>query len=125
MNHILNAGRIIGKSEKTPPLFQYAPIAYHGRAGTIVVSGTPIQRPSGYVFGPSRPSDHPAGPSVIYTQSKAMDYELELAAVIGKPLPMGEVLKATEADEHIFGFAVLNDWSGESFCFRTDTFRFG
>lgn len=51
--------------------------------------------------------------SIVFAPSNQMDYELELAAVVGKPVAMRQRLKATEADEHIFGFVLLNDWSGE------------
>lgn len=50
---------------------------------------------------------------IIVGPSEKVDYELEFAAIVGKPLPMGKRLLATEADEHIFGFALLNDWSGK------------
>jgi fumarylacetoacetase len=50
---------------------------------------------------------------VIFGASRAVDYELELAAIIGKPLPMRQRLNAVDADEHVFGFVILNDWSGE------------
>ena len=51
---------------------------------------------------------------IVVGPSEKVDYELEFAAIVGKPLPMGKRLLATEADEHIFGFALLNDWSGKS-----------
>jgi fumarylacetoacetase len=54
-----------------------------------------------------------SGAPVVFGQSRAVDYELEFAAVVGKPLAMRQRLKATEADDHIFGFVVLNDWSGQ------------
>lgn len=110
MNHVRNAGRIIAKSEKLPPIFLHAPVAYHGRAGSIVISGTDIQRPSGYAFGAPSPG---GAPSVVHGPSKRMDYELELGAVIGKPLPMGQLLTAENADDYIFGFLIVNDWSGK------------
>lgn len=52
-------------------------------------------------------------PPVVYGPSKAVDYEMEFAAIIGKPLPMRQRLNAVDADEHIFGFVVMNDWSGK------------
>ncbi len=52
------------------------------------------------------------GTPVVFGPSKEVDYELEFAAVVGKPLPMTQRLTASEADGHIFGFLVLNDWSG-------------
>lgn len=51
---------------------------------------------------------------IVYGPSRRMDYEMELSAVIGKPLPYGQTVTAQNAGEHIFGFVMLNDWSGES-----------
>lgn len=50
--------------------------------------------------------------AVVFGPSKAVDYEMEFAAIIGKPLPMRKRLNAVDADEHVFGFVILNDWSG-------------
>jgi hypothetical protein len=56
-------------------------------------------------------------PKIVFGESKSVDYELEFAAIIGKPLARNKRLRATHADEHIFGFVILNDWSGKSpFC---------
>jgi len=56
---------------------------------------------------------------IIYGPSRRMDYEMELSAVIGKPLPYGQTVKAENSGEHIFGFVMLNDWSGEQIFKRT------
>lgn len=102
-----NAGRIVIKSDKPPPAFFNFPTVYQGRAGSVVVSGTEIERPMGQYRDKSKP-----GIPVVFGPSKQMDYELEFAAIVGKPLPMRQRLKATGADDYIFGFVVLNDWSG-------------
>lgn len=104
-----NAGRIIMANGDPPPAFFNLPIAYQGRASSVVVSGTPIERPMGQ-FRDRKIRHAP----VVYGPSRQMDYELEFAAIVGKPLPMRQRLRATDADEHIFGFVVLNDWSGMS-----------
>lgn len=110
--HVQNAGRIITKSGRAPPAFSHFPIGYQGRSGSIVASGTDIERPCGHFWAASQPE--PTGePAVTFGPSERMDYEVELAAVVGKPLPMQKRLRATEAEEHIFGFVILNDWSGE------------
>ncbi|KAJ9144560.1 Fumarylacetoacetase [Pleurostoma richardsiae] len=106
VEHVKNAGRIIIDDERPPPAFFNFPIAYQGRASSVVVSGTPIQRPMGQYRDKTT-----SGAPVVFGQSRAVDYELEFAAVVGKPLAMRQRLKATEADDHIFGFVVLNDWS--------------
>lgn len=108
LEHVKNAGRIIINDERPPPAFFNLPIVYQGRASSVVVSGTPIERPLGQFRDKTTP-----GAPVVFGASRAVDYELELAAVIGKPLEMRQRLKANEADNHIFGFVVLNDWSGK------------
>ncbi|KFA70909.1 hypothetical protein S40288_10149 [Stachybotrys chartarum IBT 40288] len=110
-NHVRNAGRIINQSEQLPPIFFNAPLAYQGRAGSIVVSGTDIQRPNGLRYSAPASSEPPPRPTVVYAASERVDYELELAAIVGKPIPMRSPLKPQEVDDHIFGFVVMNDWS--------------
>jgi fumarylacetoacetase len=86
------------------PNWLHLPVAYHGRASSIVVSGTPIKRPSGQ----TEPGDDGIpgfGPT------KAMDFELEMGFVIGKETPLGTVVSTAEAEDHIFGLALFNDWS--------------
>lgn len=64
-------------------------------------------------MGQYRDKAAPPTSPVIFAPSRAMDYELEFAAVVGKPVAMRQRLRAADADEHIFGFVLLNDWSGE------------
>ncbi|RXG42823.1 hypothetical protein VDGE_09808 [Verticillium dahliae] len=113
LEHVKNAGRIIVNDERPPPAFFNFPIGYQGRASSIVVSGTEIERPWGQFRNPQAmgPDASENEPSIIFGPSQKMDYELELAAIIGKPLPMRQRLNAVDADEHIFGFVILNDWS--------------
>ena len=110
LEHVKNAGRIIINDERPPPAFFNLPIAYQGRASSVIVSGTDVERPLGqYVDKSATTNPKP----VLYGSSRAVDYELEFAAIVGKPLPMRQRLNAVDADEHIFGFVVLNDWSGK------------
>lgn len=75
-----------------------------------MVSGTDIERPYGQFKNPAAgDSDDP----ITYAPSQKVDYEVELAAVVGKPLAMRQRLHAKDAEEHIFGFVILNDWSGK------------
>jgi fumarylacetoacetase len=104
IEHATNAGRI-GKSEPLlPPNYRHMPLAYHGRASTIAVSGTPCRRPSGQVM--RRGADAPS-----FEASRSLDYELELAALVGPGNPDGIPIPLTDAEAHIFGFCLLNDWS--------------
>ncbi|CAI4214083.1 unnamed protein product [Parascedosporium putredinis] len=76
-----------------------------GRASSVVVSGTDIERPIGQYRDKSKDG------AIVDGASKAVDYEMEFAAIVGKPLAMNQRVLATDADEHIFGFVILNDWS--------------
>ena len=80
------------------------PVAYHGRASSVRVSGTPVKRPQGQRKGPDE-----TAPS--YGPSRNMDFELELGMYIGTPTALGETVPVGKAASHIFGFCLLNDWS--------------
>jgi fumarylacetoacetase len=86
------------------PNFKWIPIAYHGRASSIVVSGTPVRRPSGQLKGPDQEKP-------VYGPTKRLDYEAELGFVIGPGNPLGKPIPIARAREHIFGVVLLNDWS--------------
>lgn len=103
MHHVLNAGEAVMGVRALPPGFSHFPIGYAGRSSSVVVSGTPIRRP----LGQYRSSD--AG--VVFGPSKAMDFELEVACVVGKSTKMGNPVSMDQAAEHLFGFVLLNDWS--------------
>ncbi len=103
--HAYNAGVMLrGQEDALPPNWLHMPIAYNGRASTVVVSGTPILRPWGQ-FLPAG-SDRP-----IFGPSRRLDFELELGAFIGTPTRLGERVGVAEAEEMIFGYVLLNDWS--------------
>lgn len=100
--HVLRAGEaVLGKSF-LPPAFKRFPIGYGGRSSSVVVSGTPIERPLGQFV------DRDSGDekTVILAPSREVDYELEVAAVVGTPVAMGERLLAKDADGHIFGVSL-------------------
>ncbi|VZH97278.1 unnamed protein product [Fusarium fujikuroi] len=108
LDHVINAGRIVVNNGTPPPGFFKFPVGYQGRTGSIVVSGTDIERPYGQFKNPAAAEgDDP----ITYAPSQKVDYEVELAAVVGKPLAMRQRLHAKDAEEHIFGFVILNDWS--------------
>ncbi len=86
------------------PNWKYIPVGYHGRASSIVVSGTPIRRPKGQQkLNPDEPPTF--GPSV------RLDFELEMAFITYQGKPLGESISTTEADDYIFGMCLFNDWS--------------
>lgn len=99
-------------NDNPPPGFFNFPTAYNGRASTIFVSGTPIIRPNGHFFDREAASEKKP---IVYGPSKAMDWELELGFIVGKGVPRLQGLNAANADEHLFGLVILNDWSGKIF----------
>jgi fumarylacetoacetase len=86
------------------PNWKHVPIGYHGRASSIVVSGTPIRRP----MGQTCPTD---GQPPVFGPSKLVDYELEVGFVIGPGNEMGTRIAVDEARQHLFGVCLVNDWS--------------
>ncbi|KAH6981413.1 fumarylacetoacetase [Ilyonectria destructans] len=100
--HAENATNIVRPGTKVAPSFFKMPIAYHGRSSSVVVSGTPIFRPSGH-FAVDE------SPTFGFTQK--LDFEVEFAAFIGKGNPRGQPISVDEAKDHIFGFVIMNDWS--------------
>ena len=103
--HAFNVGTMFRGPEKAlPPNWLHLPIAYNGRASTVVVSGTPVRRPLGQLKRPDAEEPHLGA-------SQRLDFELELGAVIGLPSGMGQPVSVAEAEEMIFGYVLLNDWS--------------
>jgi len=104
LEHATNVGRMFRPDgEALPAAWRHLPIAYHGRAGTVVVSGTPIRRPRGILPGPAGPRHAP---------TEALDFELELGIVAGGPAnAVGVPVGVDEADARIFGVVLVNDWS--------------
>ncbi|MCJ8052261.1 fumarylacetoacetase [Shinella curvata] len=102
-NHAFNVGVLFrGPDNALPPQWTHMPIGYNGRASSIVVSGTPIRRPMGQIRGESGPE---------WMACRRLDLELELGAIVGADSRMGERLTVEEAEEMIFGYVLLNDWS--------------
>jgi len=101
--HATNVGRLFRPDTPLVPNYKYIPIGYHGRASSLVASGTPIRRPSGQTRDGN--NDPQFGPS------KALDYELEVGFFVGAGNRLGESISINQAEEHIFGICVVNDWS--------------
>ncbi len=103
--HATNLGKLFRPGQ--PPLlpnWRHLPIGYHGRAGTVVVSGTDITRPCGQRKPPD--ADAPVfGPSV------RLDIEAEVGFVVGRPSALGQPLSTADFAEHVFGVVLVNDWS--------------
>jgi len=87
------------------PNWSHLPVGYHGRSSSIVISGTNIHRPNGQILPPE------GGTTPIFSTSQRMDFELEMAFAIGKPTKLGEIVKTKDAENHIFGMVLFNDWS--------------
>jgi fumarylacetoacetase len=102
--HATNTGRLFRPDNPLMPNYKYVPVAYHSRASSVRVSGTPVRRPCGQT---KRPDE--AAP--VYRASHNLDYELELGFYIGTPSMLGEPVPIAAADDHVFGFCLLNDWS--------------
>lgn len=106
-NHVLNAGEAIMGTRSFPPAFHKYPVGYAGRCSSIAVSGTPITRPLGQYI-----ADYAAAEKeIVFGASRALDYELEVGAIVGRPVEAGTLLHARDADQHVFGLVLVNDWS--------------
>ncbi|MDB5927187.1 MAG: fumarylacetoacetase [Betaproteobacteria bacterium] len=104
IHHATNAGRLFRPDNPLLPNYKHVPIAYHGRASSIVVSGTPVIRPRGQTRLPDE-----AGPS--FGASQRLDYELELGVFIGSGNALGKPISLADAQDHVFGLCLVNDWS--------------
>ncbi len=102
--HATNVGAMFRPDNPLLPNYKYIPIGYHGRASSIVVSGTDIKRPKGQ----TRP-DAEQPPS--YIPCKNLDYEMEVGFFVGKGNELGDTIPIESAEEHIFGLCLVNDWS--------------
>ena len=103
--HATNVGTMFrGKENALMPNWLHLPVAYHGRSSSIVVSGTPVRRPSGQVL--SEGSEQPE-----FRPSRLLDFELEMGFFIGPGTVLGNPIAVNTADKHIFGMVLVNDWS--------------
>ncbi len=103
IHHAENVGRMF-RPDGDPllPNYKQMPVAYHGRASSIVVSGTPVKRPNGQFLD---------GKDLVFGPTRALDFELELGLVIGQSSVLGEPVSVAEAEAYIFGVVLFNDWS--------------
>ncbi len=104
IHHARSVGRQFRPDNPLLPNYQWVPIGYHGRSSSIVTSGHAVRRP----VGQTRAQDA-AAPAL--TPSRRLDYELELGALVGVGNPLGEPVAVGDAEGHVFGLVLLNDWS--------------
>jgi fumarylacetoacetase len=102
--HATTIGKLFRPDNPLLPNYKWVPIGYHGRASSVVVSGTPVVRPAGQV----KPPDSEAP---VFGWTKRLDYEVELGFVVGTGNRLGAPIGIKDAREHLFGVVLLNDWS--------------
>jgi fumarylacetoacetase len=103
--HATNVGSMFRPDNPLLPNYKWVPIGYHGRASSIVPSGTAVRRPKGQIKGPE--AEVPA-----FTPTRALDYEAEMGCFVGGPgNPLGQPVPLDRAEEHLFGLCLVNDWS--------------
>jgi fumarylacetoacetase len=104
-HHAHNVGTMLrGPDNALMPNWKWLPVAYHGRASSIVVSGAEVKRPRGQTKAPDASSP-------VYGPSKSLDFELETAFFIGPGNSLGQPVSIDHAEDHIFGIVLMNDWS--------------
>lgn len=106
LHHAFNIGTLFrGAANALQPNYLHLPVGYHGRASSIVVSGTPIRRPWGQIL------DKPGDKNPVFGPCRKLDIELELGVFLTRSSKMGKPVPISEAADNIFGFVMLNDWS--------------
>ena len=104
IHHATNVGKMFRPENPLLPNYKHVPIGYHGRASSIVVSGTPVRRP----LGQTRPTD---AATPTFGPSRMLDYESELGLFVGKGNDLGSSIAISDAEDHVFGYCLVNDWS--------------
>jgi fumarylacetoacetase len=104
IHHATNVGSMFRPENPLLPNYKFVPIGYHGRASSIVPSGTPIRRPSGQ-------TKDDAAPAPSFGPCKSLDYELEVGLFVGPGNRLGKPIPIADAENHLFGVCLLNDWS--------------
>jgi fumarylacetoacetase len=105
IHHATNVGKLFRPDQPLLPNYKFVPIGYHGRASSVVVSGTPVRRPRGQIK-PSTPDSIPE-----FGPAQFLDYEVEVALHMVGGNPLGEPVPIRDAGRQIFGISLLNDWS--------------
>jgi fumarylacetoacetase len=104
IEHATNVGKMFrDPNNALLPNWRHLPVAYHGRASSICISGTPFHRPKGQILDDTQ--------APIYSPTKALDFELEIGTIIGKNSKIGLPINTNESEDYVFGFVLFNDWS--------------
>ncbi len=104
-DHATNVGTMFRDPDNALlPNWKHLPVGYHGRASSIIPSGEPIHRPKGQTMPEG--ADQP-----VFGPCRLLDFELEVAFIVGKPTTLGQTVSTAEAEDHIFGLVLFNDWS--------------
>ncbi|WP_043834972.1 fumarylacetoacetase [Muricoccus aerilatus] len=104
IHHATNVGKVFRPDNPLLPNYKYVPIGYHGRASSLRVSGTPVRRPKGQLKGPGDEAPR-------FAPCERLDYELEMGIWIGPGSALGDSIPVAEAEAHVAGYGLLNDWS--------------
>ena len=104
IHHATNVGSMFRPDNPLLPNYKWVPIGYHGRASSIVASGTDVHRPRGQT------RDGAEGPPA-FGHSRRVDYELEIGALVGRGNSLASAVSIDDAEKHVFGLCLVNDWS--------------
>jgi fumarylacetoacetase len=104
IHHATNVGSMFRPDNPLLPNYKWVPIGYHGRASSIVASSTPVRRPRGQIKDPN-------ANAAVFAPTRALDYEMEVGCFVGPGNPLGKSVPMAEAEEHLFGLCLVNDWS--------------
>ncbi len=104
VHHATNVGSMFRPDNPLLPNYKWVPIGYHGRASSIVPSGTPVKRPHGQLKDANVEAP-------VFAPSRALDYEMEVGCFVGKGNALGQPVPIERAEEHLFGLCLVNDWS--------------
>ncbi|MFK0166901.1 fumarylacetoacetase [Rhizobium sp. NPDC090279] len=103
-DHMINGGKVFAPGNPPLPNFKSLPLGYHSRSSSVVISGTPLRRPSGQTRIPGQNE-------IVFGPSRWLDHELELGIFVGPGNDLGQPIPIDEAEDHLFGLCLLNDWS--------------
>jgi fumarylacetoacetase len=104
IHHATNVGSMFRPDNPLLPNYKWVPIGYHGRASSLVPSGTPVRRPRGQIKDPK--ADAP-----VYAPTRSLDYEMEVGCFVGEGNALGTPVPIADAESHLFGLCLVNDWS--------------
>jgi fumarylacetoacetase len=104
VHHATNVGSMFRPDNPLLPNYKWVPIGYHGRASSIIPTGTPVRRPHGQI-------KDPGAQSPVFAPSQALDYEMEVGCFVGRGNMLGQPVPLEAAEEHLFGLCLVNDWS--------------